>query len=90
MSLRMSRKRYEPSQTPTLRIAAVRERAATAKKLTREEPASARAAHSDSPPPHVEGRISGLRPRKRGSVPAAAIVDEVTADLSKDPRHDDD
>jgi hypothetical protein len=89
MSLRMNRKRYEPSQTPTLRIAAVRERAATAKKLTREEPASARPAPSDLPP-HVDGRISGLRPRKRGSVPAAAIVDEVTADLSKDPRHEDD
>ena len=89
MSLPMSRKRYEPSQTPTLRIAAVRERAATAKKLAREEPVSAPPARSD-PPPHVEGRISGLRPRKRGSVPAAAIVDEVTADLSKDPRHDDD
>ena len=85
----MSRKRYEPSQTPTLRIAAVRERGATAKKLTREEPASARPGPVDAPP-YVEGRISGLRPRKRGSMPAAAIVDEVTADLSKDPRHDDD
>ena len=85
----MSRKRYEPSQTPTLRIAAVRDRAAAAKRLTREEPAPARPLPSD-PPPHVEGRISGLRPRKRGSIPAVAIVDEVTADLSKDPRHDDD
>jgi hypothetical protein len=82
----MSRKRYEPSQTPTLRIAAVRERSAAAKKIPREEPARAPA----DPPPHVEGRISGLRPRKRSSIPAAALVDEVTADLSKDPRHDDD
>ena len=89
VSVRMNRKRYEASQTPTLRIAAVRERTATAKKLAREQPASARPVPSD-PPPHVEGRISGLRPRKRGSIPAVAIVDEVTADLSKDPRHDAD
>jgi hypothetical protein len=33
-------------------------------------------------------RVSAVRPKKRG--PASATVDEVTADLSRDPRRDED
>jgi hypothetical protein len=33
-------------------------------------------------------RNSAVRPKKRG--PASAVIDEVTADLSRDPRRDED
>jgi hypothetical protein len=33
-------------------------------------------------------RVSAVRPKKRG--PNSAVVDEVTADLSHDPRRDED
>jgi hypothetical protein len=45
------------------------------------------------PPPPAEGkgatetRTSGMRPKKRVSGPAAAI-DEVTADMTRDPRRE--
>ena len=39
--------------------------------------------------PPAQPKNSGVRPRPRTSIPAAT-VDEVTADLSKDPRRDDD
>jgi len=44
------------------------------------------------PPPameRVERNRSGVRARKSQQPPAAATVDEVTADLSKDPRRED-
>lgn len=36
-----------------------------------------------------ERNRSGVRARKSQQPPAAATVDEVTADLSKDPRRED-
>jgi hypothetical protein len=33
-------------------------------------------------------RVSAVRPKKRG--PDSAVIDEVTADLSRDPRRDED
>jgi hypothetical protein len=32
-------------------------------------------------------RVSAVRPKKRG--PGSAVIDEVTADLSRDPRRDE-
>jgi hypothetical protein len=36
-----------------------------------------------------QGKVSAVRPKARTSIPAAT-VDEVTADMRKDPRRDDD
>ncbi len=93
----MNRKRYEASRTPTQRIEAVRDKTAAAKRLAREaptlpppEPTRERANDAEATP-YRAGKISGMRPKKRpSSGPAAAVIDEVTADMSKDPRHDDD
>jgi hypothetical protein len=38
--------------------------------------------------PPAQGTHSGVRPRPRTSIPAAT-VDEVTADLTKDPRREE-
>jgi hypothetical protein len=41
------------------------------------------------PPPAIERNRSGVRARKSQQPPPAATVDEVTADMSKDPRRED-
>ncbi len=83
------RRRGEAVSTPPT----VRGGAASAKKQRSEAPTE------PPPPPDDEGpsvsipphktKISGVRP-KRSSGTRAATVDEVTADMSKDPRREND
>jgi hypothetical protein len=40
------------------------------------------------PIPKATVKVSGVRPKRRGA--PAATIDEVTADMTKDPRRDDD
>jgi hypothetical protein len=86
----MNRKRQQAAQRATQRPPAAR--APAEKKIAREAPTippPGKQRESDMPP-HVEGKISGVRPARRRSIPMSATIDEVTADLSRDPRRDDD
>ena len=84
----MIRKRDElaPSTKPGHRQATAR-----AEKQPADD-AEARRKSSEVPPlPPPSPRHSGMHPKKRHTVPApSATVDEVVADMSKDPRREDD
>jgi hypothetical protein len=85
----MTRKR--PQRVPSTRIP--RE---SPTKPGRRKPAANAASERETLPPPADGQSlppaqttnSGVRPRPRRSIPAAT-VDEVTADLTKDPRRED-
>jgi hypothetical protein len=55
---------------------------------SRKVPPTAPTTPTAPPPPEERGR-SGVRARRSQRPPVAATVDEVTADLSKDPRRED-
>jgi hypothetical protein len=76
-----------PSTQPGHRLAAAR----GGQKKPAPAPGSVRRSEAATlPPPAATDRRSGMR-AKRTSVPApSATVDEVVADLSRDPRREDD
>jgi hypothetical protein len=93
------RKREEPPSTkPGHRAgaatAAARTRSITPPPSTMPERADDRRNRSEAPtiPPPPEtapDKRSGIRAKRKGKTPNAATVDEVVADLSRDPRREE-